>query len=61
MKPNSRTVASQLDQSYCSWAQSPTAPEFYEAVQANEPTRRQRVLVYAFTLLGYHRISEEPQ
>ena len=50
MGPNSRTVASRLNQSCCGWPKAPTAPEFYQAVRAQEPTRRQSTLVYAWGL-----------
>ena len=50
MGPKSRSVASRLNQSCCGWPKARTAPEFYEAVRAEEPTRRQRTVVYAFGL-----------
>ena len=50
MGPNSRTVAGRLNQSCCGWPKAPTAPEFYRAVRAEEPTRRQRTLVYTWGL-----------
>lgn len=50
MGPKSRSVASRLNQSCCGWPKPPTALEFYEAVRAEEPTSRQRTVVYAFGL-----------
>ena len=50
MGPNSRTVAGRLNQSCCGWPQAPTAPEFYRAVRAEQPTRRQCTLVYTWGL-----------
>ena len=47
---NSRTVESRLNQSCCGWIQPPTPREFYEAVHAEELSRRQQTLVYTWGL-----------
>lgn len=45
MGPNSEAVARRLASSCAGWAKKPTAAEFYEAIRAQEPTERQKVLL----------------
>ena len=49
IRARSATVRSRLASSCCGWEVQPTTAEFYDAVHAETPTKRQRALVRMWT------------
>ena len=49
VRARSATVHSRLASSCCGWDVQPTSAEFYDAVRAATPTKRQRALVRMWT------------
>ena len=49
VRARSATVRSRLASSCCGWEVPPTSAEFYDAIHAETPTRRQRALVRVWT------------
>lgn len=49
IRARSATVRSRLASSCCGWEVQPTTAEFYDAVHAEAPTKRQRALVRMWT------------
>ena len=49
VRARSATVRSRLASSCCGWEVQPTSAEFYDAVRAERPTKRQRALVRMWT------------
>ncbi len=45
IRERSATVRSRIASSCCGWVVRPTSEEFYEAIRAERPTARQRVLI----------------
>ena len=45
----SSTVDSRINGGCCGWATRPTSAEFYDAVHADRPTKRQRALIRMWT------------
>ena len=49
LRARSSTVDSRINSSCCGWVTQPTSAEFYDAIHAEMPTRRQRALIRMWT------------
>ncbi|MYH32102.1 MAG: hypothetical protein F4137_25390 [Acidobacteria bacterium] len=49
IRARSSTVDGRINSSCCGWATQPTSAEFYDAIQAEMPTKRQRALIRMWT------------
>ena len=49
IRGRSATVRSRLGSSCCGWVIQPTSTEFYDAIHAETPTKRQRALIRMWT------------
>lgn len=49
IRARSSTVDSRISSSCCGWVTQPTSAEFYDAIHADTPTKRQRALIRMWT------------
>ena len=49
IRARSSTVESRIRSSCCGWVTRPTSAEFYDAIHAETPTKRQRALIRMWT------------
>jgi hypothetical protein len=49
IRARSTTVDSRIGSSCCGWVTQPTSAEFYDAIHAETPTKRQRALIRMWT------------